>query len=278
MVGTDKGNMSTPEHLSTTQLLMISRCPYQWKRRYLDGDKRPPGIAMLVGSGAHVGFETGMRHKQTHGADLPPNDVRDAAVVGFDERYNADEVTLTPEETSKGLATVVGESRDRVAALAHYWALIIQPDYQPVEIEHRWDIDLPNIGTKLVGVTDVVTEGRAVVDWKTGRRKIARRECNSSLQLTAYAFAYHVEHGEPPAEVRLEQLLEKPLKTERNQIGSTRSRADYNCLLARVSEVVKMIRGGAFPPGLPSEWWCSTKWCGYARTCPYYNPERDKEE
>jgi len=268
----------TPEHLSATQLMMLARCPYQWKRRYLDGERVPPGIAAIIGSGAHSGFEHGMVHKLTTQTDLDHGSVVDAAVAAFDARYESEGATLTAEEQSRGARIIEGESRDRVAALADYWALAVQPEYMPAEVENRWTLDLPKLGTKLVGVTDVVTDDGAVVDWKTGRRTIARTECDKSLQLTAYGLAFHREHGEPPREVVLDQLLEKATETVRNRITSTRSRADYACLLARVREVVRMIRAGVYPPGLPGEWWCSQKWCGYARTCPYYNPERDQED
>lgn len=269
--------MMEHDHLSPSQLTMLARCPQQWKRRYADGDIRPPGIAMLVGGGAHVGFEAGMNHKIEHHANLGAADVRDAAVNGFDERIGGEDVLLTTEEESRGKDTVVGESRDRVAALAHFWALVVQPEYQPAATEERWEIALPKIGTKLVGITDMVTADGSVVDWKTGRRRVSEREAHTSIQLTSYGLSFRKKHGANPASLCLDQLVEKAHETERNRRTTTRSDADYRCLLARCGVAMRMIRAGIFPPGLASEWWCSQRFCGYALTCPYYNPERDKE-
>jgi len=256
---------------------MLARCPHQWKRRYADGDRRPPGIALLVGGSAHRGYEIAMEHKLTHHTDLRATDVVDAAVAAFDSHRTQEDITFTADEAARGSRIVIAETRDRIAALTHFWSLNVQPDYQPMSVEQEWRILLPKLGTALVGVTDMVTVNREVVDWKTGKRRISRRECDTSLQLTAYAFAFHKAYGEPPVNVRFEQLAEVEAATQRYNLVSVRSWRDYTCLLARCEQAVRLIRTGIFPPGLPGQWWCSQKWCGYASTCPYYNPERDRE-
>lgn len=77
-------------HISASQLVTFARCPEQWRRRYIEGDIIPPGIAALRGSGVHKGAETAMRSKiETH-ANMRPAEVVDIAVAGFDARYEAD--------------------------------------------------------------------------------------------------------------------------------------------------------------------------------------------
>jgi hypothetical protein len=273
--------MSEPtkvDHLSASQLTMYSRCPAQWYL-YRSQGPRPPGIALHVGSGVHIGAETAMRQKAATGIDKRPDDVRDAAVAGFDSRVRADDVMFTQEEVSQGLPVVLGRSRDRVAALAHYWACVCQPVYMPMDedsIEQRWSLWLPNAGIELTGITDLVAEGGIITDWKTtGGRRISQITADTSIALTAYALAYLKQTGSAPTEVRLDVLQEKKTKTERYTLRSTRTQRDYNALLARVSVILGSMRGGYFPPCNQGEWWCSPRFCGWFESgCPYVNSER----
>jgi hypothetical protein len=244
--------------------------------RYVEKLIRPPGIALLVGSGSHKGFEIAMRQKIDTFENLPPNDVRDAAVAGFDERFAESGALLTNEEESKGTATVVGESRDRVAAIAHFWAVLCQPNYQPTEVEKAILIPCEaQIGRNIIGFVDMLTP-EVVVDWKTGKKKLSHRDVESSVQLATYTLWHHREYGGYPTAV-IEQIAEGSQTTAVCRTVK-HTKEDHRRLLLRAQCIIRTIEAGNFPPCDPGSWWCSRKFCGYSSECPYYVPELEEKK
>jgi len=264
-----------PKHISVSQISMHSKCGEQFRRRYEEGEICPPGFAALTGSGVHAGAAHAMEWKREHGGNVSPDDVRDVAVAGLDERFGADGAMLTSEETDQGVAASLGAARDRTAALAHFWGCVVQPEYNaPQWVEERWEFGLPN-GQTLLGITDLATPG-LVTDWKTGRRKLSQREADTSLQLTAYAIAYRRRYGVMP-NVRLDCLTSRK-QTTRTVLNASRGMTHVEQFAARLRAFTKSVASGSFVPCLPTEWFCSEKWCGYAKTCPYYIPDLEEKD
>ena len=260
-------------HLSATQLEMYCRCPESYRRRYLEGEVIPPGIALLKGSGFHKGAEVNMRQKiETH-RDLPVSDVVDASVAAFEEA-TAGEYILSEEEESRGATVVVADAKDDLAAMATVHATDQAPDYQPVAVEKRVLIELPEAPRDLLGIIDLVDDQDRVVDFKTAGRKKSQGEADVSTQLTVYAAAFTREHGAPPAELRLDCVVQTKRTTSRQVVATTRDSDDFSALAARINAVTQAIAAGSFPPALPGTWWCSDRFCGYWRTCPFVNAKR----
>jgi len=269
--------MSGRNHVSMSQITMYCRCPAQYAFRYAEGLIVPPGIAAHVGSGVHAGAEHAMRYKSQHYKNASPDDVRDAAVAGFDTRLADDDALLTPDQEERGRENVVAESRDTVAALSHFWACAVQPEYQPESsetVERQFRVPLNQLGIDLLGFIDLEDDQHRVVDWKTGQR-MRQADADTSLQLTCYAFAYHYRVGHPPSAVRFDCVRPSSHDpTTRVVYESKRDMADYQPFLDRVAVVVRSIRSGLFPPCNPDTWCCCPTWCGYWSRCPYVNPER----
>lgn len=262
-------------HISPTQLGMHSRCPTQYEFRYIKGLRVPPGIAALLGRGVHGGAEVNGRQKIESHVDLPTPQIIEAAVAAFEASVAGDGFSLTPEEAERGLKAIESEAKDKTAQLARVYATDQAPDYQPVEVEHTTRIVFPNATHDLLGITDLRDDKKRVVDFKTAARKKPANAADISLQLTVYSAAYQVDHGESPACLRLDTLT-KTKVPGRQVLETTRTRADYQVLANRVNATLDAIAKGSFPPADPESWMCSAKWCGYARTCPFYNPERDE--
>lgn len=266
--------MSDDPHFSVTQLTMYSRCPQQYAYRYLDGEKVPPGIALLHGRGFHGGMEMAMKEKIATGRNVRPTDVRDAAVAEFDGAIEQSGVLLTREEESRGAVVVVAEARDRVAATAHYAGAVAVPELRPIASELV--ISLPTdevIGVPLVGVVDLVEEN-SITDFKTTTRSLSQRDADTHLQLTCYALWHFREKGTHPA-VQLDVYSSKSGETKRTVLTSQRKRDDYERFIRRVTAVKSAIDAGSFPPCNPDSWWCSRKFCGYAAKCPYFVGRND---
>lgn len=261
-------------YVSASQLELYWRCGEAYRRRYVEKEIIPPGFALLVGTGLHCGAEHNFRQKIDSHVDLPVDDIVDAAVGGFLARVYKDGFELTTEEQAIGSKKTLAQHQDLVADLAELHALEQAPDYQPTAVEKSTLIELPG-SRDLLTITDLRdTEGR-VVDLKTALRKKNQREVDSSTALTAYAAAYRADHGVDPTAVRLDTML-KSKSRERQVLESTRDETDYAVLAARIDTTVAAIDAGVFPPASPMSWQCSEKWCGYARTCPYYIPEKKR--
>jgi hypothetical protein len=255
---------------------MYWRCPEQYRRRYIEGERIPPGIAMMTGTAVHKGIEHNFRRKiETH-EDLPGARIAEAAVAGF-EQATKDGYTLTKEEDKIGRARVLGTAIEQTVALAHLHAEEQAPDYQPVEVEQATRMIFPTAAADLLAITDLRDDQGRVTDFKTSAKSKPGAEVDYSMQLTIYAAAYWVDRGIPPVEVRLDTLV-KTKKPKRQLLRSTRGKADIEVLIGRINITLKAMQSGNFPPCPPDAWQCSDRWCGYFRTCPYVNSEPQRKE
>lgn len=265
--------LKTKPHISVSQMEMLWRCGEQYRRRYMEGERILPGIALHIGTGVHAGAEVNFNQKiETH-EDLPVSDIVDAAVSGFEVRYQSDGLALTDDEASQGLASVVGAAKDQLVQLAECHATEQAPDYQPTEVEHRSRIVFPNATHDLLAVTDLRDDQGRITDFKTAAKKKPKDEADKSVQLTVYSAAYQVDHGRPSTECRFDTVT-KTKTPARQVLISHRTQADYVALLARVNSTIAAIAAGVFLPASTGAWNCSPKWCGYWASCPYVNSER----
>jgi hypothetical protein len=263
----------TRPHLSPTQMDLICRCPEAYRRSYIEGEKIPPGIAMLKGTGVHSGAKTNLIQKKESHRDLPSSDIIDAAVAAFDTEAKGG-ISLTRDEHAIGFDKIVGKARDDVADMAMVHAKQQAPDYQPVYVEQRVRILLPNASHDLLGIVDVADDKDRVTDFKTAGRSKTQDEADNSVQLTTYAASFVVLTGRPPTEVRLDNVVQTKTKTYRSLIVSHRTDDDFAALARRINVITSVIQAGIFIPATPGAWWCHPKWCGYWSTCPFVNSER----
>jgi hypothetical protein len=255
---------------------MFWRCPEQYRRRYIEQEVVPPGIAMLTGSAVHAGIEHNFERKIETREDLPARQIVEASVAAFRERVKAG-YSLTEEEDAVGRTKVLGEAVDQTAALAGLHATEQAPEYQPTEVEHTTRIVFPAAPVDLLAITDLRDDAGRVTDFKTAKRSPPAADVERSVQLTIYAAAYWVDHGRPPSSVRLDTLV-KTKKPKRQLLTSRREEGHIAVLVRRINATLAAIQAGSFTPCPPDAWQCSDKWCGYFRTCPYVNAEPQRKE
>ena len=274
-------------HVSPSQLSMYFKCGEQYRRRYIEHERIPPGIAMHRGTGVHAGAQLNFRQKIASFVDAPTSEIVDAAVAAFDGAVTKDGVLLTREEESRGQKHVVAEARDTAARMARTFAEAIAPAYQPIEVEERVTIELPRAPRDILGIVDLVavdahdspeTGQRSVVDLKTGTKSRPQSDADDSMQLTVYSAAHHVRHGFPVRDARLEILIDGAKGVRRQTLTTTRDQHDIAAFVARVNAMLAGIEAGIFTPAPPGSWWCSARWCGYWSTCPYVNHHRSAGE
>lgn len=263
----------TKPHLSATQLDLYCRCGEAFRRRYQEGEKIPPNVAMLKGTGFHRGAETNFRQKIDTHTDLPTSDIVDAAVAAFEAEVEKG-VELAGDDKLRGKTIVVSETKDDLVSVVSVHAKEQAPDYQPVFVEQEFTISLPESSRDLKGIIDLADDLRRVTDLKSAGKSKNQADADSSVQLTIYAAGHHALTGNPPTEVRLDTIVTTKTKTYRNVVASDRGTDDFQALAHRIETVNAGVDAGVFAPATPGAWWCGPKWCGYYSICRFVNSHR----
>jgi hypothetical protein len=154
------------EHWSATQLQMALRCPEQWRRRYLLGERERPGAALIQGGADHKAHEHNFRQKIQSERDLPVGDVTDAFDQAWrdkiDEAGGVSEIEWGDDKPDQ-LKTQAG----KLVALYHHEA---SPLIQPLAVEEEFYLNLPGVRLPVKGYLDVRVDG-AVIDRKTTKKR-----------------------------------------------------------------------------------------------------------
>src|SRR5262245_12765341 len=77
-------------HLSASSLTMLGRCPEQFRRVYLKGERQRPGAALVWGSADHYAHEQNFAQKIVSHVDIPEGDVALAFAEGFDQKVESE--------------------------------------------------------------------------------------------------------------------------------------------------------------------------------------------
>lgn len=250
--------------IRTSEVDTFGKCGEMYRRRYIDGEIKPPRIAMIKGTAVHTGASTNFKQKITSKEDLSEQEICAATSIAFDCAIAEEDVELTKEEKSVGKAAVLGEHKDKAIKLASLYTTGIAPRYQPVAVEERQYIDLGRC--TLHGQPDFETEG-AVVDLKTTGKRWPQGKADKSLQFTSYSLLYYNRLGWLP-DLRYEIMVENKTPIVQT-LNTMRGEADWACLRARLENLLDAIEKGSYQPAPTGDWICDPRWCGYYSTCKY---------
>jgi hypothetical protein len=253
--------------LHMTGLDLMLKCGEAFRRRYLCGEKIPPGVAQVVGLAVHKPAEVNLKRKMETGELLPPEAVADIARDTLNEAWDGPEGVFLPPGSTQAIK---GESVDKAVRLSRLHATSLAPDIIPTHVERDWSLTLPGYPMDLSGTIDV-QQGVTVRDLKTRKVSLPSNgsEIAANQQLTAYALAvYAIDRATLPITVKIDALVD--LKTPKVQTQtSERTVSDFQELHRRLEVAATAIDKGVFLPARPTDWWCSERWCGYWTTCPY---------
>ena len=253
-------------HYSASQLNLWHICGEAYRRRYMEGEKTPPGLHMLRGIGFHRSAARNMAQKMSSHRDLPARDIIDAGIAAYDDETKGG-VTLTSIEADRGIATVIGETRDDLAEMLDCHAKAQAVCHQPTAVEETICIELPG-PRDLLAVLDVATVN-SVVDFKTAKRAKSQADADNSIQLSVYHAAFHARFGYAPETVSLDVVVQTKTATRRQLVTSARDDSDLAALAARINVAQRSIEAGLFAPADPSSWACSERYCPFHATCCY---------
>lgn len=267
------------KHLSWSQMNLLAKCGEQYRRRYVIGEKLPPGIAMLRGRSIHKANEANLVHKMRHGALLEVDDVKQRAVDELSGSVSAGDFVVDGDYAEMGIKDAISRAKDEAVDLAGLHAEEIAPAIEPDAIEVR--IELPSseiLPVPFVSILDLVdkAEGDVMIrDTKTTAKAPPRNAADTSDQLTSQDLAYRARYGQPPHGLSLDYLIRtRNGGIKKDRLETQRTDSDLWTFLQRANAARKMIEAEVFLPTSQDNWACSVKWCGYAPTCPYFRGRR----
>lgn len=238
-----------------------------FRRRYIEHEIIPPGVALIVGTGTHRSVERNLSHKIETGELLPIEAIKDHARDGVNQAWEGG-VRLDPEELQRGMKAIKGEAVDKAVRLAVLHGGNLAPVLVPTHVERPWSLELPGYPVDLAGRIDIQEGTASVRDTKTTAKTPSADAADRSLQLKAYALAVKTIDGAAPESVMLDYLIDtKVPKTV--TVPAKVTVDDYQVLLARVETLCLAMERGVFIPVEPTHWCCDPKWCGYYSTCRY---------
>jgi len=163
---------------SATSLAMFARCPEQFRHRYVLGEKRRPGQALVMGGAFHSVVEANFEQKIDSHEDLPLQDLTDlltdklwAKTIAEQQEYSGEVEWNDKEDTCLA----------NTAAMVGIYHGAVMPRVQPLAVEEELLIDV-GLPIKLIGYTDCRTEN-VIVDMKT--TKTPRQSIKPDWQLQA---------------------------------------------------------------------------------------------
>lgn len=257
--------------LSWSRINMLSRCGQQYYFRYVLGQRKPPSIAMVVGSGVHKSAELNLREKFEKGTLLPEEQVVEIAreKVKNDVRDNG----LDAPYAQVGNATEEAKDRAGTLALLHHKA--IAPLVEPLLIEHQFRLVTEGFPFDINGVIDLQEQPTmqrpvgTIRDLKTSGA-LKQNMAEYSDQLTLYAlWSKRVYGAIAPLQLDILVSTKNPKAVSQN---TTRNDKDLGVMQRRIEAAANAIEKGVFLPAPQDSWACSEKYCGWAASgdCPYF--------
>lgn len=246
--------MDNKRHISVSQLGTVKRCPKQWKFRYIDGLKTPPGIALVTGSSFDEAYNMNYSQKITTKNDLPVEEVQqkfsdelDRRILEVEDKEDVEKKDEVKDTITKGIEVFHREIAKRVEPVK-------------VQVELRVPIDDEY---EFLGFADVITQS-AIVDNKTAGKYEAGKYLT---QLQAYVYMWHQLTDEIKG-AELHYLVKtKTPKTQIEQVNNI-SPEDF---LHYNTETVNFIKKLYTDPDIAFRneegWHCSPRFCGFYNKC-----------
>lgn len=277
--------MSTEKKPQLHVSMIEMNCEIAFQRRYGKrfgvGDEDeiiPPNVALVTGIATHKSVEDNLRNKIETGKLQPQEQVADTARDAFMGEVQTG--MLFTEEEAKDHKRVVANGVATTIALAALHHENLAPTLKPVAVEEKFVIALKGYPYDLSGKIDIREDG-VIRDTKTLGKSPAEGAARS-LQMAMYSLAEKVrtatktEPGKLPDRVTLDCLIKTtvPRIVIREAVPDNSWMDPLMRRIERFTEVVQSVKEGRsqfMPVSTTHPWACTEKFCGYARTCPFWS-------
>ena len=261
-----------------SSLGMAFRCGEQFRRRYLEKEIIPPGIAAGRGTGVHAASKVNLLQKLKSQKDMPLSDIQDATRDGYVKAFKNGVYLAKEDQPAKD--KLLNEGLEDALRCSKVYLEAVAPQINPIAIEEPFHIEVPGIELPLEGTMDY-QEKPKVGDLKTTSMKWPEGRINGEIQPVFYCFSHESTTNIRPEFIYHILIARRgkdgPTSEELQEQKLTPTDAHYHALFAKIRMFETMLNKGVFPPANPTAWWCDPKWCGYFYTCPYVGNNLPKQ-
>ena len=254
-------------HFSISQLNTFNVCGERYRRRYICGDKIPPGIVLIVGSGVDGGVNANMREKIATKKLLPKEQVVDIAVAEFKKKWDTEGVDLMPEEKALGIKVAKGQGIDKTSRLAALHCDTFATEINPTHVQRKMKVILDGYPRDLLGYIDIQEGLLRVRDTKTKAKSMTQDDADKDDQMTMYAMMTKVIDKVIP-DLCFDVLVDTKVP-KRQALVTKRTEEDFKPILRRLENMILALDAGIFVPCPESFWGCNPKYCGYHSSCNF---------
>lgn len=248
------------KHLSKTKLSMYLRCPFQYYCRYIQGLKKPPSSAILMGKCFDTALNYDYGQKISTGVNEPSSVVKDCFAHTFESERGD---TIFEKDENPDTMKDIG-----VKTVEHFQKNVASK-VQPHNIQISDTLEFDNVDYALMVVVDLVTNDGIVVDNKFASRKWSEGNEMKQLDPVIYSLWYEIRNNKPEKTFRFDigigtkipghQQVERKINAE--------EKTGFLKLLACVNDNIQYdTERGIFYPRVDNML-CSRKYCGYWEIC-----------
>jgi hypothetical protein len=188
------------DHLSASSVSMLIRCPEQFRRVYIKGQRRRPSAASIWGKSDHAAVAYNYEQKIDSGEDLPVREVMEKFVERAEHfiEEGGDEIDWREENPTTASDKIRRQGSDLVACYQAQVAPVTMPEL----VEEPFRLEDPLFPVPLVGYTDLIANDWLAISQQLGsnRRLIERK---------TVAMAKRKPDPEWAVQARLYQLIHK---------------------------------------------------------------------
>jgi hypothetical protein len=249
--------------MSPSQFDTYRKCPRLYEYRYIHKIISPPGVAMIKGTAVHKGAEVTHKNTIATGNLMSLAEATQAVSDSFDQK-KTDIEDWEDEKPDK-------IKDNAISAFRVYYTEAV-PHIHPVKAEHTFAVKVGTVPFRgVIDLVDSVKEDaivdgvqpmtEVVSDLKVTGTRWPEQRVRQSTQLTFYAYV------EKTFRVRYDFILEQKSGIKYDMNRSIRTALDFKLLIEDVEAAADMIKKGIFPRCDGTNWWCTTKFCGYYERC-----------
>jgi CRISPR/Cas system-associated exonuclease Cas4 (RecB family) len=234
-------------------------CPRKAEFRYVEEVPSPKTAALVKGSACDSAWNRNLEQKIESGEDLAMDELKQLT----EEAFRADVKEQGGKDAVDWNGSDARSELDSALRLTEEWRLTLAPAIQPKAVQVRCEKTLPS-GRTFIGFIDAlgfVNGERAVIDNKTGKRRLSEKDADKSLQ--PYAYAWLREKTTP-------FVFARAIDTGKTQssefVWTRRTQGDINWYGELVADVERAFETGVFPAN-PTSNLCGATWCPFFERC-----------
>jgi len=261
--------------LSASALATFARCPEQFRRQYVLGERRPSGGKAIAGTAAHATVEAAIRHRLYGRGEATLPQIQ----ATYDATYDA---AVAKAATTDGIVWGKSDKQElnvdsaralgQTAMLAYYGSPSYRRLEAAIDVESTFAIIVPGVPVPICGLMDVLLPW-STFDLKFGDKCVSAIDPGWRIQARVYGLA--ARRDASFHSISFGGKINDPTTAEGLALRWDAAEAILAANLVR--GVVDRILGEARDYGLDGPWFgnLTHTWacgvCDFRSSCPWWN-------